>query len=178
MEEEKLYTADYIFNLPDGERAELLDGKLYNMDMPGTTHQRILSNLLCDIYSFIEQNKLDYEILTLPFVILINNDNLNCVSPDISVVCDKSKLTEITCNGAPDWIIEIVAPPSIKMDYFFKLFKYVESGVREYWIVDPSKEIVRVYSFEKMDMNEYTFKDKIKAGIYEDLEIDFANIGI
>jgi Uma2 family endonuclease len=103
---------------------------------------------------------------------------LNCVSPDISVVCDKSKLTEITCNGAPDWIIEIVSPSSIKMDYFFKLFKYVESGVREYWIVDPSKEIVRVYSFEKMDMNEYTFKDKIKAGIYEDLEIDFANIGI
>lgn len=72
------------------------------------------------------------------------------MEPDISVICDKSKLDGRGCNGAPDWVIEIVSPGSRSMDYLKKLVKYMNAGVREYWIVDPENNRVMVYSFEKM----------------------------
>ena len=69
----------------------------------------------------------------------LNEDDKNYVEPDISVICDKRKLTDAGCNGAPDWIVEIVSPGSRQMDYMRKLFKYRSAGVKEYWIVDPEK---------------------------------------
>ncbi len=79
------------------------------------------------------------------------------------------------CHGAPDWVIEIVSPGSQKMDWILKLAEYRKAGVREYWIVDAETQKVTVYQLEKGDVIEtYTFEDKIKAGIYEDLEIKLA----
>ena len=100
------------------------------------------------------------------------------MEPDISVICDKNKLTDKGCNGAPDWIIEIVSPGSEKMDYGTKLFMYRTAGVREYWIVDHRKNRIIVYKFHNDDVNEYTFSDSVKVGIYEDLEIDFSSLDI
>ena len=82
------------------------------------------------------------------------------------------------CKGAPDWIIEIVSPSSRAMDYNKKLFKYRTAGVREYWIVDLMKQLIMIYNFEHDIFEEYSFSDKVKAGIYEDLEIDFSGISI
>ena len=95
------------------------------------------------------------------------------VEPDISVICDPNKLNDKGCNGAPDWIIEIVSPASKRMDYYTKLFKYRTAGVKEYWIVDPDKSRIIVYNFEQSTMDEYSFTDSVKAGIYNDLLIDF-----
>ena len=76
----------------------------------------------------------------------------------------------------PDFIIEIVSPSSQRMDYLTKLFKYRTAGVREYWIVDPAKNLILVYNFDTSDSEQYTFADTIKAGIYEDLYIDFSKM--
>lgn len=57
-----------------------------------------------------------------------------------------------------------------------KLFKYRTAEVREYWIVDYERNLITVYNFEHDEMMDYTFQDKVKAGIYEDLAIDFAGI--
>lgn len=100
------------------------------------------------------------------------------MEPDISVICDKSKLDEKGCHGAPDWIIEIVSSSSRPRDYIKKMLKYNMAGVREYWIVDYEKNIVIVYNFEYDTVGNYTLSDRIKAGIYEDLEIDFSKIQI
>ena len=108
----------------------------------------------------------------------LNADNDIYVEPDISVICDKNKLTDEGCKGAPDWIIEIVSPSSRAMDYNKKLFKYRTAGVREYWIVDLKKQLIMVYNFEQDAFEEYSFSDKVKAGIYEDFEIDFSGISI
>lgn len=62
------------------------------------------------------------------------------------------------------------------MDYFTKLFKYRTAGVREYWIVDPEKDRILVYNFESEDTGDYTFSASVKAGIYEDLYIDFSDL--
>lgn len=88
-----------------------------------------------------------------------------------SVICDKDKITDKGCNRAPDWIIEIVSPGNKPMDYFTKLFKYRTAGVREYWIVDPTKEMITVYRFEKETMGQYSFGEDIPVGIYEDFSI-------
>ena len=69
------------------------------------------------------------------------NDDINYFEPDISVICDLSKLDEKGCHGAPDWIIEIVSPSSKQMDYLIKLIRYHTAGVREYWIAAPKKNV-------------------------------------
>lgn len=106
-----------------------------------------------------------------PFAVFLNEDEINYVEPDISVICDRDKITDKGCYGAPDWVIEIVSPGNKPMDYFTKLFKYRTAGVREYWIVDPAKEMVTVYGFEKETMEQYSFGEDVPAGIYEGFAI-------
>ena len=173
------YTIDDIYNLPDGERAELIDGIIYNMAPPNRIHQKLVNKLSQKINNYIDSKKGNCEVYPAPFAVFLNKDDKTYVEPDISVICDPNKLNDKGCNGAPDWIIEIVSPSSKRMDYMIKLFKYCSSGVREYWIVDPMKNRIMIYNFENdSNMEEYTFMDSVKAGIYEDLEIDFSEIAI
>lgn len=172
------YTTDDIYNLPDGQRAELIDGELYLMAAPGMTHQRLVMEISFRIRDYIGRKRGDCEVFPSPFAVFLNSDSETYLEPDISVICDKNKLTDLGCSGAPDWMIEIVSPASKRMDYYIKLFKYRTAGVREYWIVDPMKRQITVYNFEHDTFEQYTFSDKIKAGIYEELEIDFSEINI
>lgn len=94
------------------------------------------------------------------------------MEPDISVICDKDKLSDRGCEGPPDWIIEIVSPGSSRMDYSVKLFKYRTAGVREYWVVNPLKKVVQTYSFEgEEDSNAFLFDDEIPVHIFDGLTI-------
>lgn len=172
------YTIEDIYNLPDGQRAELIDGKLYMMAAPGRIHQKIVMVLSNSIFNYIQSNNGGCEVYPSPFAVFLNEDDKTYLEPDISVICDKNKLTDEGCKGAPDWIIEIVSPSSRPMDYNKKLFKYRMACVREYWIVDPMKQRIMVYNFEHDTFEEYSFMDKVKAGIYEDLEIDFVGISL
>ena len=104
----------------------------------------------------------------------LNEDDTTYLEPDISVICDSSKLDERGCQGAPDWVIEIVSPGSKQMDYFKKLFLYRNAGVREYWIVDPTKKHVIVYKFEQEIMEQYSFWEDVAIGIFEDFRIRLA----
>lgn len=109
-------------------------------------------------------------------VVRLDTEYIQNVEPDISVICDSNKLDDSGCKGAPDWVIEIVSPASKQMDYYTKLFKYRTAGIREYWIVDPSKNLVVVYNFELGETEQYTLQDSIKVGIYDELVIDFGSI--
>lgn len=171
LKKDDIYTINDIYTLPDGERAELIDGKIYYMAPPGRTHQRLLFSLSRKIADHIDSENGDCEVNIAPFAVFLNSDDTNYVEPDISVVCDLSKLDEKGCHGAPDWIIEIVSPGNKPMDYFTKLFKYRSSDVREYWIVDPAKEMTTVYRFEKETMGQYSFGEDVPVGIYEGFSI-------
>src|SRR5699024_11778597 len=107
------------------------------------------------------------EVDIAPFAVFLNADDKNYVEPDISVICDRDKLTDKGCTGAPDWIIEIVSHGSRRMDYYTKLFKYRTAGAREYWLVDPDKNRILVYDFEKEDTGDYTFSETVRSGIFE-----------
>lgn len=172
------YTIDDIYNLSEGQRAELIDGELYMLATPNRIHQKFVMALSNSIFNYIQSKNSDCEVYSAPFAVFLNANNDIYLEPDISVICDKNKLTDEGCKGAPDWVIEIVSPSSRPMDYNKKLLKYGTAGVREYWIVDPMKERVTVYNFEHDTVEEYSFSDKIKTGIYEDFEIDFAGMSI
>ena len=176
LAKEKDYTVEDIYNLPEGKRAELIDGQIYYMAPPNTTHQRISNYLSTEINLYIRSKNGSCEVFSAPFAVFLNEDNTTYVEPDISVICDKSKITKYGCVGSPDWIIEIVSPSSKQMDYLTKLFKYRTAGVREYWIIDALKNRIIAYNFETSIMEDYTFSDCIKVGIYEDFFINFAEI--
>lgn len=172
---EEIYTIDDIFALPDGERAELIDGRIYYMAPPNTSHQRIVHFFDREIGNYIQGKKGECEVFPAPFAVFLNENNKNYVEPDISVICDKSKITDKGCLGAPDWVIEVVSSGSRAMDYYKKLFKYRTAGVREYWVVDSEKQMITVYDFEGDNMTEYSFGEDVPVGIYRDfvLKIKF-----
>lgn len=178
LPKESVYTIDDIYALPEGERAELIDGQIYYMAPPNRNHQKIVLNLSRQIADYIEKNHGSCEVDIAPFAVFLNADDKNYVEPDISVICDPDKLDEKGCNGAPDWITEIVSPGSRRMDYFTKVFKYRTAGVREYWIVDPVKNRITVWNFEKDDNTEYSFTDFVESGIYPGFYIDFGKLNI
>lgn len=170
----KLYTIRDIEALPEGKRAELIDGRMYEMASPSRVHQRLLGALYRLIANYIEERNGSCEVYPAPFAVYINNDEYNYVEPDVLVICDEEKLDEKGCHGAPDWAIEIVSPSSVKMDCKIKLFKYRTAGVREYWIVDPAERTVEVHCFSRDEEKTYTFQETVPVGIYEDFSIDFS----
>lgn len=176
MPEDRGYTVRDIEALPEGERAELIDGKMYMMATPTLTHQELLMWLSATIWNYIRDKRGTCKVLPAPFAVYIKDDEHNYVEPDVTVICDMDKLDEKGCHGAPDWAIEIASPSSRKMDYIRKCALYEQAGVREYWIVDPEERSVLVYSFEHGTSRQYTFFEPVKAGIYEDLILDFEEV--
>ena len=166
---ESFYSVEDIYALPEGQRAELIDGQIYNMAPPRRIHQELVSQLNKIIGNYIDKKGGDCKVYPAPFAVFLNADNKNYVEPDISVICDKSKLNDYGCVGAPDWIIEVASPGTRQRDYGIKLFKYRSAGVREYWIVNPMNKNVMVFDLaEDRQTNQYRFDDEIRSCIYED----------
>ena len=171
------YTIDDIYALPEGQRAELIDGQIYDMAPPSPMHQELVMELSATLRDYIKKNGGPCKVYPAPFAIFLNEDDRNYVEPDISVICDSSKVDNRGYQGAPDFIIEIVSPSSQRMDYLTNLFKYRTAGVREYWIVNPLQRTVQVYSFEGTeDSTQYSFDDEITVTIYGDLKICVADL--
>lgn len=178
LAQEKIYTIDDIYALPEGERAELIDGQIYYMAPPNRKHQTIARELFASINSYIKSNNGSCELFFAPFAVFLNENDKNYVEPDICVICDTSKLNDKGCIGAPDWIIEIVSPSSRPMDYYKKLFKYRTAGVREYWIVDHERNLVIVYDFQNDSAANYTFADNIPVTIYPEFFVNLSLLNI
>lgn len=132
------------------ERVELIKGKILKMSpAPSRKHQEISRNInrVLDQYFYGQKCKLYYA----PFDVRIprqssdDKEVFTVVQPDLCVVCDESKLDDKGCIGAPDLIVEILSPGNSKREMKDKFELYQESGVREYWIVDPNQESVLIY---------------------------------
>ena len=175
---EETYTIEDIYALPEGERAALIAGHIYYMAPPSRKHQDISMELSSVIKDYIRSHGGKCKVYAAPFAVHLDEKTDTYVEPDIAVICDPDKLDDKGCKGAPDWIIEIVSPGSRQMDYYTKLFKYRTAGVREYWIVDPTKNFILVYDFENNESEQYTLQDSVKVGIYDDLAIDFGRMDI
>ena len=187
MADRSFYYSDHnqikeYYALPEGTRKELFRGRLYDMAAPNRNHQKIAGKLFQWIANYLDETDKDCEVYHAPFDVHIQkkdelHDYDSIVQPDISVVCDKKKLTEQGCEGAPDWIIEIVSPGNSQHDYYDKLFLYRDGGVREYWIVDPvcRRILVNYFEDEESPVTIYGFSDKIPVRISEATKMIFRN---
>ncbi len=173
----QLITLEEYESYSENERIEVFDGVIYDMASPSQEHQTILTELLVTIRNYIKSKNGNCSVFPAPFDVKLSNKPLTIVQPDIMIVCDKNKLDGKRCNGAPDFIIEIVSPSNAADDYIKKLYYYKNAGVREYWIVDPRRKSVTVNYFEGDILNiPYTFDSTIKVNIYQDLYINFLEI--
>ena len=159
--------ADYC-TWGDDERWELIEGVPYAMSpAPNRRHQEISRELSYQFTAFLKGKPC--EVFAAPFDVRLNaekGDN-TVVQPDLLVVCDKSKLDDNGCKGAPDLIIEILSPSTSSRDKLLKFNKYLLAGIREYWIVDPVDKIVSVNTLEngKYIVNVYGDADCVPVGV-------------
>ena len=171
------YTADDYWNLPEGERAELIDGQLYALASPSRIHQEIIIELTYHFQHYIKSNKGNCKIYAAPFAVNLNANDQTFVETDISIICEPDKLSDRGCEGAPDLVIEVVSPSSHRMDYIKKTALYADAGVREYWIVDPATDQTTLYRFEETDAPDIIpFDQDIQVGIYENLQVNIAEL--
>ena len=186
--EDKIYTYDDYLKFADNEIVEIIDGRISAMSpAPSRIHQELIMEISAEIRNYIKSNNGKCKVYPAPFdVVLVSEnqnatDSKNIVQPDISVICDKSKLTDKGCTGSPDMIVEIISPFNPSNDYVRKLNLYEQFKIKEYWIVNPMKKNILVYTLTDNGYNMpdmYTFNDKVKVNIYNDLEIDFKSFNI
>ena len=183
LDESKRYTyADYLTWLDD-KRRELINGFIHLMSAPNELHARISSNWGFGARIFIQKKKGKCRVYHAPFDVRLPLKNetaddkiYDVVQPDICVICDLSKLDEKGCIGAPDLIVEVLSPSTLKYDWNYKFNLYEAAGVREYWIVDPKAKAVNVFLLQpdgKYDLGTvYEYNQKAPVHIFKGLEID------
>lgn len=179
--------ADYLTWQLD-ETLELIKGKIMLMSpAPNVQHQRVSRNILRFIDNYLIGKKC--EVFYAPFdvrlynrkkSILTNKEIYTVVQPDICVICTPDLLDQQGCNGAPDWIIEILSKGNSKREMQIKYQLYQESGVTEYWIVYPNDQAI--HQFVLNDKGHYDLKymytddDKAIPHLFSDLAIDLTEI--
>jgi Uma2 family endonuclease len=182
---DELFTYGDYLKWDDDERWELIDGIAYNMTpAPSRFHQKISLELILQLGNFFRKTPCD--VYAAPFdVRLPEGDEADeavrtVVQPDISVICDQSKLDDKGCKGSPDLIVEILSPSTARKDMKEKFVRYERAGVREYWIVDPSGKIVTVFKLSSEGLfgrpDVYGKEDRIKISIVEGLEVELLSV--
>ena len=159
----KTYTfADYLM-WRFKERVELIKGKILKMSpAPAPIHQRISQKINQKLYSFFENTPC--ELFYAPFDVRLPNKNgeiHTVVQPDLCVICDRNKIDDKGCLGAPDLVIEILSPGNSKKEMNLKFSLYEESGISEYWVVDSSEKFILIYSLEN---GEYISRKPVADG--------------
>lgn len=147
--EQGRYTIEDYYDLPEERRVELIDGVLYDMSSPTFVHQQIAGEIYLQISNFVRKNKGQCLPVISPIDVRLDCDNKTMVQPDVLILCDKSKIQKWGIMGAPDFVLEILSPSTKRKDCIKKLDKYMEAGVREYWIIDPSQKKLIIYWFEQ-----------------------------
>lgn len=173
------YTIEDYFNLPDDQRAELIDGVFYDMAAPLVIHQGMLGELYIAFRNACAAHHIGQcKIFLAPCGVQLDMDERTVVEPDLFILCDPSKLKRRTIFGAPDFVLEILSPSTRRKDMFLKTQKYEEAGVREYWMVDIENRRIIVYVFADPACPViYTFHDRVPISISEgSCEIDFKEI--
>ncbi|MDR1593358.1 MAG: Uma2 family endonuclease [Prevotellaceae bacterium] len=178
--------ADYL-SWDDDVRRELIDGFVYELSAPTLRHARLSQRLSLWLGSFITRRKGKCEVFYAPFDVRLSrtgetaDDKIETVvQPDICVICDPSKLDKDGCLGAPDLIVEILSPSTSGRDLNEKFRLYEATGVREYWIVFPDKDVLKVFILQNNGKYNngtvYVKKGKAPVHIFEGLSIDLKKL--
>ena len=179
--------ADYLtwqFN----ETVELIKGKIMLMSpAPNVKHQRVSMNFSGSLFNFFKRKKC--QVFAAPFdvrlydrkkSILANEDIHTVVQPDLCIICNPDILDAQGCNGAPDWIIEILSKGNSKREVQVKYELYQESGVQEYWIVYPNDQAINQFVLDEIGRYQlkqmYTDDDMATPHLFPELAIDLTEV--
>lgn len=153
LDESLTYSYANYLNWLFDERLELIKGKIYKMSpAPSRVHQKVLTNLFIPIGNFLKNKPCD--VYVAPFDVRFpkgsraDKDIYTVLQPDICVICDKSKLDDRGCLGAPDLVVEILSPGNNKKELLHKYKVYEEFGVKEYWVVSQSDQSILIYTLD------------------------------
>ena len=182
--EKERYTFADVLTWDEDERIEIINGEAVMMAPPSRIHQKVSVAITSQLYNFLEGKKC--EVYPAPFGVRLfekdgdsPDDVDTMVEPDISVVCDKNKLDKHGCKGAPDLVVEILSPSTLRHDRFVKLSLYQRAGVREYWIVEPETQTVQVYTLENGILHPRAFYgpgDVAKVNVLEGCFIELGKV--
>ncbi len=178
------YTFADVLAWSEDERVEIIEGKAFMMATPSSRHQEICGELFRQLANFLEGKRC--RVYPAPFGVRLferegdrPEDVGTMVEPDISVVCDRSKIDRQGCKGAPDLIIEVLSPSTRRHDRLVKLNLYQRAGVREYWIADPDNESVQVFTLDggawKL-REDYGREDVAKVNVLEGCFIELDKV--
>jgi prevent-host-death family protein len=177
----KLSYEEFLKMVENSElRYEYIDGEVYLLASPAYNHQVSVSELFVIFYNWFKGKKC--RPLTSPFDVTLtkNKDNINVVQPDIIIICDTDKIDASgKYKGVPALVVEVLSGSTKTKDMVKKLNLYMQTGVREYWIVDPDKKEVTVYCFEKHDIADhdtYMADMTVKSKVFNGLEVKLAEI--
>lgn len=182
--QDRRYTyADYL-SWPEEEKVEIIDGTPYFYAAPSRIHQKVLSELHRQIANFLVGK--ECEVYPAPFHVVLDvesrkeEDAENVFEPDITIVCDISKLDDAGCKGVPDMIVEIISPSTARRDKIVKFNKYEQAGVKEYWIIEPQEKILSVFTLQDNQRygrpNLYSDEHQVEVAIFDDLMIDLQKV--
>lgn len=172
------YRIQDYFAVPEDIRVELIDGVFYDMAAPTFDHQKIAGEIYRQISNYIMDNNGKCEAGIAPIDVQLDCDDKTMVQPDVLILCNNEKILKGRVFGAPDFVLEVISPSTKRKDYFKKLEKYENAGVREYWILDPYKKQLIVFFFEgDIYAQLHNLTQPVPVHIYEGkLQIRFDHI--
>ncbi|MBO4290232.1 MAG: Uma2 family endonuclease [Lachnospiraceae bacterium] len=171
------YTVDDLEDLDEWPRVELIDGVLYDMAVPRMNHARIIQALYDQVRDHIKRKGGNCEAFIAGAGVFLKDYKKNYLVPDLFISCDEEKSREDGLYGPPDFVVEVISPSSDKKDTVIKRKKYMESGVREYWIVDPKRSSVFIYLKDDPIGRIHPLSGKLGVAIYNgELQIDLDEI--
>lgn len=177
----KVTYAEYL-KWPEEPRYEIIDGIPYLQAAPSRQHQRIVTQITGELYTFLKRKSC--EVYAAPFDVRLSatedEEEYQVVQPDISVVCDERKLDDKGCKGAPDLIVEVLSPSTWRRDRIEKLNQYQRHGVKEYLLIYPNEKIMEQYILDENGMygtpNIYNDNDVFRAHIFPEFVISISDM--
>jgi Uma2 family endonuclease len=175
----KHYTySDYV-NWGEEDRYELINGTPYMMSpAPSLAHQSIIGELHLQLANFLKGKPC--KVFMAPCDVRLNAHDRDdsVVQPDLLVVCDMSKLDGKACVGAPDMVVEVLSPSSVRHDKLTKYNLYQQAGIREYWIVETESKMVQVCILKNKEyvVKAYDHTDVVPVHVLEGCHIDLSEV--
>ena len=165
LQKDVLYTySDYV-TWDDDTRYELIHGVPYMLAAPSLVHQRVIGRLYVQLFNFLAGKACEVFVAPVDVRLCAGQRDDTVVQPDLLVVCDKAKLDDKGCAGAPDMVVEILSPSTASRDCIIKWQLYLDAGVKEFWIVDPIAKTVYVQILEGSAYATTAYDSKSQAPV-------------
>jgi len=171
--------ADYLtWECP--ERYELYNGEAFMMSSPTVIHQGIVRDLLIEFGTWLKGKTCQVFAAPLDVRLFPKDDNSDntVVQPDLLVICNNKKISKRSINGAPELAIEVVSPSNTPSELLRKFNYYLDSGVKEFWVVYPTEKKVQVHILEngRYITSIYSDNDRIPVSVLPGLEIALGDL--